>query len=298
MCIAASHPPTSCFACNAARTALRELELHHEHSLFGDALAPFTKLRHLTKLTTYGVEVDEEVLHNIGSLAGLRELAIKNPEEFRPEHVVALRGLTALTKLSLQGVALNAGSISALIPLKGLAHLNISAPSSSDGDLAGLSMLTALHTFECDCDLGPDAALHISKCTQLQSLNVEGNYRLGPGGAMHLTVLTGRRHLALTHCSVGVAAITSIAKTLTALTSLSMTVDAADLATFAQMVCMPHLQRLELHGFAYAPGAMNVNVHMLRGITKYFPYLSHQEYHAEHAGILVLSARSIDAVGS
>ncbi len=78
----AIHPHHFVLACNAALTTLRQLELEQELYLYQGALAPLTRLIHLTKLCVDSVDVDEMALQNIGSLAGLRELNINDAEDF------------------------------------------------------------------------------------------------------------------------------------------------------------------------------------------------------------------------
>ncbi len=268
------------YLCYAATglSALRELDLGDYNDLCGASLAPLSALTNLTKFCADEAYCDDDTLHHIGTWTGLRNLDLSAMnEEFGTTCYRHLSGLNLLTELRLRCNTLTADSMAVVARIRSLEVLNIEGADVEESCLAPLSMLSRLQTLGC-CyiGVGPAAALHISKCRQLRSLDVRAN-DLGPEGAQHLAALTRLQNLAIAGKAIGAVGAAHIANSLTALTSLDVFQNVLGAAGAAHIARMTQLRKLEIMYNGLDGTSMQLLMNHLRHLTCSEPYSSLEE---------------------
>src|SRR5688500_2737788 len=151
-----------------ALPALQEMRLHQTR-MPGDALAPFTKLKHLdlnhniffddrglrhtanmtglTKLYLEDTSVTDQGLKNLSGLVQLRELDLDGTKT-TDSGLAALSGLTNLRRLELVGTAITDGGIESLLRMTQLETLTLYRTRISNAGLAQLAALKNLRELD------------------------------------------------------------------------------------------------------------------------------------------------------
>ena len=121
---------------------LEEMRLHQTR-LPGDALAPFTKLKHLD--LSHNIFFDDRGLRHTAKMPGLTKLYLEDTS-VTDQGLKNLSGLVQLTELDLDGTKTTDSGLAALSGLTNLRRLELVGTEITDGGVESLMRMTQLQT--------------------------------------------------------------------------------------------------------------------------------------------------------